>query len=99
MKFFCTEGKNMRFWLDIWIGDTSLAVAYPDLFSTVRGKEISVFCQYTVIYGVRDWNIQFSRVIDMSLIPSFVDLICFLNTYKWTDRDAIAWRWNLVSSF
>jgi len=45
VKFCCGEGKNVRLWLDVWIGDTSLAVAYPDLFSTVKDKEVSVFWQ------------------------------------------------------
>jgi len=27
----------------------------------------------------------------MSLIPSFADLICFLNSYQWAEVDAVYW--------
>ena len=51
-----------------------------------------MFSQYNIIDGCRDWNIQFKRAIDLSLISSIVDLICFLNSYQWSDTDAITWR-------
>ena len=59
----------------------SLAFAYPSLFAIAKDKEASTFTQYYIIDGVRKWNIQFNRMIDIPLIPTFVDLMCFLNTY------------------
>ena len=43
------------------------AVAYPSLFILAINKDVSVFSQYEIIDGVRNWNVQFNRLTDMSL--------------------------------
>jgi len=41
-----------------------------------------------MIDGQRDWYILFNKAMDVELVPTSVDLICFLNTYYWFDVDA-----------
>ena len=43
VKFVVRNGKSTRFWLDWWVGDTTLAVAFPPLFSYCADPEISIF--------------------------------------------------------
>jgi len=47
--FNCGSGKNIKFWLDVWIGNASLAATYLFLFDLAVNKEGSVFSQYSII--------------------------------------------------
>lgn len=51
-----------------------------------------------IVDGVRNWNVQFGRVLDAALLPAFVDLICFLNSF-WATNDAFIWRWSPNEDF
>jgi len=82
IRFICGDDKKVRFWLDTWIGNISLDSAYPNLFAVAMDKHASVFSQYYMVDGVRNWKIQFIRTIEAAIIPSVVDLICFLNYYQ-----------------
>jgi hypothetical protein len=37
-RFHLQDGKKIRFWKDLWIGDIALKVQYPNLFNIVRQK-------------------------------------------------------------
>ena len=43
VKFVVRNGKSTHFWLDWWCGDSTLAVAFPVLFSYCSDPEISIF--------------------------------------------------------
>ena len=79
------DRRNVRFWLDNWIGDVPLASAYPSLFVLAIDKVLSI---YSIIQRIRDSDVKFTRALSMSFIPIFVDLFCFLNSYQWTEKDA-----------
>ena len=34
--------------------------------------------------GHREWHFLFNRAMDVELGPTFVDMVCFLNTYQWS---------------
>ena len=42
---------GMLGWLDVWIGEISLASAYHVLFSIAKDQHATVFSQYTIIDG------------------------------------------------
>ena len=42
VKFVVHNSKSTRFWLDWWVGDTTLAVAHPILFLFCANPEISI---------------------------------------------------------
>jgi len=60
--FNCGNSKNIRLWLDRWIGHISLAATYPSLFELAVYKEAYVYSQYSII-GVRNWNILIVRAL------------------------------------
>jgi hypothetical protein len=41
-RFQLQDGKEIRFWEDTWLGDTTLKVQYPNLFNIVRQKSAIV---------------------------------------------------------
>ena len=64
VKFVGNKSKSTRFWLDWWVGETTLAVAYPTLFSFCADPEISIF-----ELSVNNWDLDFRR----SLSPAELD--------------------------
>ena len=56
VKFVVRNGKSTRFWLDWWVGDTTLAAAFPALFSYSDDPEISIF-----ELSVQGWVLDFRR--------------------------------------
>jgi len=49
------NGKETCFWLDIWVGDTSLRERFPRFFSLSTQKECSSFDVGTGPEGRRGW--------------------------------------------
>lgn len=39
ISFSVGSGGKLLFWLDLWVGDTPLALHFPNLFSFARDKE------------------------------------------------------------
>ena len=56
VKFVVRNGKSTRFWLDWWVGDSTLAVAFPVLFSYCDDTEVSIF-----ELSARGWVLDFRR--------------------------------------
>ena len=54
-KFIIGNGANTRFWEDIWLGETPLALQYPSLYSIVQRRDAYVA---TVLQSI-PLNIQF----------------------------------------
>ena len=36
------NGESIRFWEDVWLGETTLAHQYPSLYNIVRTKHVRV---------------------------------------------------------
>jgi hypothetical protein len=41
-SFILQDGKEIRFWEDIWLGNSAFKVQYPNLFNIVRKKNAAV---------------------------------------------------------
>jgi hypothetical protein len=63
VKFDPGEGTKIRFWDDVWCGDSALKEAFPGLFTIARFKEASIADNMECSSGSIQWNIQFSRLI------------------------------------
>jgi hypothetical protein len=56
-SFILQDGKEIRFWEDIWLGDAALKVQYPNLFNIVQRKSVTV----AEIFSSRPLNVSFRR--------------------------------------
>ncbi|XP_050222864.1 uncharacterized protein LOC126672962 [Mercurialis annua] len=55
------NGSSVRFWSDIWLGDSPLDVRYGQLFSLSMNKQASVHQMLSGINSVSDYSQQASR--------------------------------------
>jgi hypothetical protein len=53
------NGSTVRFWKDVWLGDTSLAQQYPSLYNIVQQKNVLV----ANVLANTPLNISFRRVL------------------------------------
>ena len=68
----------MKFWHDLWCGETSLAVSYPELFRVCQDKEVSVVELMKLDNGVLFWDVSFFRVVharELEALAGFMDTI------------------------
>ena len=59
-KFHLGDGMTVRFWEDIWLGDTSLQVQYPSLYNITNRKNVSV---HDVLSNAPPLNMSFRRAL------------------------------------
>ena len=50
------NGKQTRFWKDVWFEDCPLKISYPRLFNMCHDQDISVHTA-----GVLEWNLSYRR--------------------------------------
>jgi hypothetical protein len=57
VKYEVGNGSNVSFWLDVWCGDVTLKISYPDLFSIACSKDAWVADNMQVREGNIHWNV------------------------------------------
>lgn len=55
------DGKQTQFWLDTWLGNQSLADAFPPIFSIVRNQEESIHEVLARRVDTHAWDFHFRR--------------------------------------
>ena len=65
------NGQGARFWEDIWLGNSSLAVRYPSLFNIVRHKNVLA----AQVLENNPLNIEFRRVLTGDRWMSWLQLV------------------------
>jgi len=60
-RFEVGDGERIRFWHDLWCGDSVLKEVFPDLFGIARVKDASVADNMEVLGGSTQWNVSFVR--------------------------------------
>jgi hypothetical protein len=58
-SFVLANGTIIRFWKNIWLGDTTLAAQYPSIYSVVRHKDQIVAHTFSLV----PINIEFRRSV------------------------------------
>ena len=93
VKFFVRNGKSTRFWLDWWVGDTTLAVAYPTLFSFCADHEISIF-----ELSAHDWVLDFRHSLSPVELDDWQRLTASFPLLSEED-DSVVWPLSALGRF
>jgi hypothetical protein len=55
------DGTRIKFWQDLWVGNTILKAAFPVLFGIIVVKDASVANNLEFLGGSNQWNVSFTR--------------------------------------
>jgi hypothetical protein len=92
-SFVISNGRNTRFWEDIWLGDKSLADEDPTLYNIVYHKQVTV----ESVMDSTPLNIGFRRTLGGNKWDSWIHLLQQLILVQLTDVDDV-FRWNFTTS-
>ena len=85
VKFVVRNGKSNRFWLDWWVGDSTLAAAFPALFFYCDDAEISIF-----ELSAKGWVLDFRRSLSPVELKDWQRLTaCFPLLSE--EEDSVVW--------
>uniref|UniRef100_A0A2N9HXJ9 Reverse transcriptase domain-containing protein n=1 Tax=Fagus sylvatica TaxID=28930 RepID=A0A2N9HXJ9_FAGSY len=72
------DGSRIRFWHDIWCGDSPLRHQFPILFQLARAPESRVSDIYHFQGSTISWDIEFTRSVqdwELEMVDSFMSLL------------------------
>jgi hypothetical protein len=84
------DGKQIRFWEDKLLGDSSLKEQYPNLYNIVLKKSATI----ADIFSTRPLNVSFRRSLVAANLQSWHHLILRLSNVHLRERTDI-FRWSL----
>ena len=85
----------MRFWLDVWVGDCSLKILFPRLFSICSDQLTSVS-----EVAARGWCPRFWRNLGAEEVTDWLQLQACLGRQTLSDqRDRVIWQFDPKGSY
>ncbi|PWA77416.1 RNA-directed DNA polymerase, eukaryota [Artemisia annua] len=89
------NGRNTRFWLDLWVGDQTLKERFPRVFALERIKD----CSLADRWCDDNWNWNWIRNMHTEgrtgpTGQQFIDLQCVLEGIDWSENEDV-WSWEL----
>jgi hypothetical protein len=95
-SFVVGNGRNTRFWEDIWLGDKSLADEYPSLYNIANHKNVTV----ENVLASNPLNIGFRRTLNGNKWDRWTHLLHRLILVQLTDsEDSFKWKLNISGVF
>ena len=85
VKFVVRNGKSTRFWLDWWVGDSTLVMAFSVLFSYCSDPEISIF-----ELSVNNWDLALRRSLSPIELEDWHHLTAFFPVLS-DEEDMVVW--------
>jgi hypothetical protein len=90
------DGSAVRFWEDIWLGDTPLASQYPSLFNIVQHRNVTV----AQVLAHSPLNIRFRRLLIGQKWTAWLHLCQRLMAVQLSDEpDRFIWKLTPSGSF
>uniref|UniRef100_A0ACD5Y0N7 Uncharacterized protein n=1 Tax=Avena sativa TaxID=4498 RepID=A0ACD5Y0N7_AVESA len=87
-------GSQIRFWEDIWLGQTTLHEQYPALYSIVRHKGDTL----STVLGTNPPNVCFRRSLIGPRLVSWNNLLLRLSTIQLSEGvDELKWKLLVVN--
>lgn len=84
------DGRNTKFWTDIWINDSPLSTTHYHLYQICVNKEVTVF---DVVLS-QGQSLEFNRQLGGRLLIDFHDICSIINSCQLSlNQDQIKWRW------
>jgi hypothetical protein len=77
-RFELGDGSKIRFWDDVWCGESPLKVAFPALFDIAREKNAFVANHLDLFSGSVQWDVNFIRAThdwELAIVTSFFTLL------------------------
>ena len=89
------NGKNTRFWEDIWLKDKPLCMLHPVLFDWCLNKNISV---YNVLCA--NGRLPFDRWLPPSFFEEWLGILDATFSFNFEDaNDKVSWKWGRNKMF
>jgi hypothetical protein len=89
-SFLLTEGKNIRFWKDKWLGNYSFQHQYPSLYNIVRRKNVTV----ENVLNTVPLNVSFHRFLHKNNLLLWNNLVGRIMHVRLDDQTNV-FVWNL----
>ena len=93
-RFVLGDGKTVRFWEDVWLGDKSLQVQYPSLYNITNRKNVSV---HDVLSNAPPLNMSFRRSLSGDTWVAWSNL-CLRRMEISLSQIPDRFVWNLIAS-
>ncbi|GKV36164.1 hypothetical protein SLEP1_g44325 [Rubroshorea leprosula] len=87
------DGTSVKFWLDVWVGEDSLANVFPRLFLLDINKNCSIYDRGQWSDGGWCWRLQWRRPIRAWEEENLQQLIGTINHIKPVRNVKDTWRW------
>lgn len=93
LKYILGDGKKIRFWIDVWIGECPLKITYDNIFKICEQQNATI----REIFDGSNWNLTFRRNYGPREMMEWDELLQDLKDVRLKDEpDNI--RWMLESS-
>jgi hypothetical protein len=93
LRFEVGDGSRIRFWHDLWCGDSILKEVFPDLFGIARVKDASVADNLESLGGSIQWNVSFIREAHDWEVDVFASFFQVLGATKVNFERADCLKW------
>ncbi|XP_077237165.1 uncharacterized protein LOC143878817 [Tasmannia lanceolata] len=95
IRFKVGKGESVRFWMDLWSGDTRLMDAFPAIFrlATEPNASIANYMVRGAGHGNIFWDIRLRRDLKDSEIGQFESLLSLLSSYYLSPNVDDCWIW------
>jgi hypothetical protein len=81
------SGSKVRFWEDCWIGSSSLAIQYWELYYIVNEQNKSI----ADLWDGVNLKCTFRRCVDRRLLSLWEELVGLVSTIMLTGEDVLVW--------
>lgn len=92
-RFLLGNGLKIRFWKDLWWGETTLDTTYPRLLRIAMHKSAMVVEVLSLGINGINWNLLFTRDLyewEISIVGELMENLCLVFIDR-ADRDSRIW--------
>ena len=93
LAFKVGKGNKIRFWTDLWCGDTVLSQRFPHLFTLAAHRNATIEEMWDQNFGVGGWNLRFIRDFNDWELDMIGNLLHDLRGHRITlEKDSVFWK-------